>query len=462
MSCHTLTLILKLHGRSLEQLVICGPFDFGPDLHIGPLPRLRVLEIGDTNDGAENAATGLIATTRLTLNRIKLGHEMSNALVYLFPDSNQAIDQTSLTQCLWKYLQSTLRTQQDEFEPVEEATDILTKEEVMDSIGEQMKVILPALDVLHLIAMDAPVLLCMADKQPSIETQTIYSLNQPLTDISKLRTLTIESCKMPDWIDSLSVCARVKGPLRLEAFALREEGIVSTFPHKLDEFFGLFRGLKKIALLLQGEHSTLPVKNLISNHGESLRSLLIDQRSSARHSFRLSTHIRDSKDYEEGTLLCLIGKGCPNLEQLGLSDFDSINDWRHFHKTMVKRFKKLRSLNIRLLAEQTDDTVSQLHCEEIHENLATNFIRRYQKFMPNLTLIGTGSLTYKDIWLGRMSPDDNTDLERYLYPRYFYVQRFANIKGQQQPVLTKIAQGTPTGIDEHSSHTDIFRPYWII
>lgn len=118
----------------------------------------------------------------------------------------------------------------------------------------------------------------MAGKQPLIDTQTIYSLNQLLIGMSKRQSPTLESCKTPDFTGSLSICDRLEGPLRPEVLALPEEEIQSTFPHKSDAFLGLFRGLKKIALLLQRENPTLPVKNLVSDYGESLRLLLIDQR----------------------------------------------------------------------------------------------------------------------------------------------------------------------------------------
>lgn len=461
LSCTTLALILELHGESLQQLEILGPFDSDVDIRARYLPQLRVLEISDADFGAVDAATTLLAMARLTLTKIKLGHETSNALARLFPGLHPTPNQTTLTQAFWDDLQQALEDHQIDIESDEEAKISVTKVEPTDSTTKQLKAVLPAVDALHLIAIDAAVLLCLAGRQPSTETQTLSSRSQPLVDISKLRSLTLESCKIPDWIDSLSTCARVKGPLRLEVFVLREERVQTNFARKLDTFFGLFRGLKKISLLLQGDKSTLPVKKLIENHGETLKSVLIDQRLSARGSFGFSTHIRDSVDHKRETLLSRIGKGCPKLEQLGLSDFASENDVNHYHMTMRTRFKNLRSLNLRVLPELTNDTLALQDCEDVHENFATHFIRRYQTSLPKLTLIGTGSLTYKDIWLGRMFSEDNSSMEHYLCPRYFYVQCVTNIRDEQQPLLTKIARGTPTGIDEYSSHTDIFQPYWI-
>ena len=475
LSCLTLALVLKLHGQSLEQLELCGPFDGpdvyigslqrisdGPEPYIGPLPRLRVLEISNADLGAFDAARKLLAWTRLTLNKVRLGQETSNALAWLFPHLHQRPNRTKFTRELWEELRHALQAEQETIKLGEEATDSGTIREAMNSSSKQMEVVLPAVDALHLIAIDAAVLLDIADKQPPIETQTIHSLDQRFIDIGQLQSLTLESCKVQGgWFDSLIACARAKGPLRLQVFALREERIKSAFPHKLDTFFGLFRGLKKVSLLLQGEDTRLPVKELISNHGETLKSLLIDQRRSARDSFGLTTHIRDPEDYEEESLLSLIGKGCPKLEQLGLSNSDPNDRWRH-DQSLRTQFKNLRSMNLRVLPEQTSDVLSHRDCDDAHEKIAAHLIRLYHHFMPNLTLIGTGALTYQDIWLGRMNHKDNTNLERYLCPRYFYVQRLTNIRGEQQPVLTKIAQGTPTGIDEYSSHTDIFRPYWIV
>ena len=460
LSCVTLALIIKLHSKSLQQLEVLGPFDLTIDLRIESLPQLRILELSDVDIGANPAATRLLARSRLTLNRIKLGHETSNALAWLYPDLHHHPNRASLMQDFWKHLRGLsihFHGLREIIEPEEEATVSVTMGEAMKSSSKQIQVILPAVDMLHLIAIDAAIRLFVVNKLLSKKTHMIYSLNQPFIDIGKLRSLILESCNMPSWIDSLSACAqRLKGTLRLEVFVLREEQIESTFPRKLDTFFGLFRGLKRVSLLLQGENTTLPANNLISHHGESLKSLIIDQRRCARSSFGLCTNFRDGP--KRDTLLHLIRKGCPELEQLGLSDFGSSNDWRDYD---IAQLKNLRSLSLRVLPRQKNDVTNLQDCERAHERFARHFVRLYLESMPNLTIIGTGSLTFKDIRLGRMSSDDNTDLEHYLSPRYFYVDRFTNIKGEQRSILTKIAQGTPTGIDEHSSHIDIFQPYWI-
>ena len=151
----------------------------------------------------------------------------------------------------------------------------------------------------------------------------------------------------------------------------------------------------------------MPVENLIANHGNTLKSLIIDQRLSARDTFGLSTHIRDSENYKKGSLLQSIGRGCPNLEQLGLSDFDANDNWRHFAASMHKCFKELRSLSFRVLPERTEDPANIQACDDAHETLVAHFVRVYQKSLPKLTLIGTGSLTYKDIWLGRTNFEDS-------------------------------------------------------
>ena len=249
-SGRTLASILESHGQSLQKLALLGPLTVERGFRIVPLLELRVLEMSDMPSEAVNAVTRMLASTRLRLNKIKLGYEVDEVLPYLFPETYEHVPQTEDTQIFWDALESDVQAQQNELESNEEATDSVIKKEAADSAKKALTVVLPALEALHLIAMDTAIVLCMTDKQRSVETQTIYSLNQPLVGIGKLRSLTLESCKMPDWIDSLCACARVKGPLRLEVFALREERVESTFPPKVNIFLGL---LEAFVVTTRGE-----------------------------------------------------------------------------------------------------------------------------------------------------------------------------------------------------------------
>lgn len=75
-------------------------------------------------------------------------------------------------------------------------------------------------------------------------------------------------------------------------------------------------------------------------------------------------------------------------------------------------------------------------------------------------VIALGAVTYDDIWVGRTSPD-STEADAFLCPRIFYIDRHHNVKGELQPMLTAIAQGTAIRAAEYSSNLRIFEPYWL-
>lgn len=69
-----------------------------------------------------------------------------------------------------------------------------------------------------------------------------------------------------------------------------------------------------------------------------------------------------------------------------------------------------------------------------------------------LKTLGLGSTTWTDIWYGR---------SRYLCPRIFHIDYPLNLRGERQPLVTQIAQGTATEAKEYSSDLRIFEPYWL-
>lgn len=87
--------------------------------------------------------------------------------------------------------------------------------------------------------------------------------------------------------------------------------------------------------------------------------------------------------------------------------------------------------------------------------------RRYQSnHPPKLDIIGFGSITYAYTWIGR-TLDTASNIDHYLAPRIYHIERHTNIKGEIKPILTQIAQGTADEAKEYSSHLRIFEPCWL-
>ena len=121
----------------------------------------------------------------------------------------------------------------------------------------------------------------------------------------------------------------------------------------------------------------------------------------------------------------------------------------------------LKTLNIRNLPV-IDENADGFSLYGMHESLATGIVKLLRRHGKRLGVIGIGSTTWMDIWQGRSRQDGEcTYCESYLCPRIFYVDYPLNLRGERQPLLTQIAQGTATEAKEYSSDLRIFEPYWL-
>lgn len=82
------------------------------------------------------------------------------------------------------------------------------------------------------------------------------------------------------------------------------------------------------------------------------------------------------------------------------------------------------------------------------------------KAHSKLNVIALGAVTYDGFWVGRTS-SNSAKIDVFLCPRIFYVDKHRNVKGELQPMLTAIAQGTATRAAEYSSNLKVFEPYWL-
>lgn len=126
----------------------------------------------------------------------------------------------------------------------------------------------------------------------------------------------------------------------------------------------------------------------------------------------------------------------------------------------LSTLEQLETLNIRNLPEKPEDTDPDCFTY-LHESIAIRTARMMCTYgHRSLKVIGTGAVTYKDIWIGRSQRVTKT-VDFYLCPRIFHVAYPVNITGSRHPVLTQIAQGTAIDAQEYSSNIRIFEPYWL-
>ena len=95
-------------------------------------------------------------------------------------------------------------------------------------------------------------------------------------------------------------------------------------------------------------------------------------------------------------------------------------------------------------------------------DIAHDFLDAYElDGLPPLRIIGLGSLTYRDVYDGALV-DGAMAIDEYLRLRVYAVEYIRNIRGDQVPLLTMVANGYPGNIgSDISQNLSIFEPYWL-
>ena len=96
------------------------------------------------------------------------------------------------------------------------------------------------------------------------------------------------------------------------------------------------------------------------------------------------------------------------------------------------------------------------------DTIATDLLDAYGlDAPPPLRIIGLGALTYRDVYDGTVV-DGATAVEQFLRLRVYAVEYIRNIRGDQVPLLTMVANGYPGNIGpDISENLSIFEPYWL-
>ena len=130
------------------------------------------------------------------------------------------------------------------------------------------------------------------------------------------------------------------------------------------------------------------------------------------------------------------------------------------YSLLLPLLKDLKTLNIRNLPLQAVDA-QDLTFFRLHEIIAGDVAKTLLRRGMQLEVLGLGSVTWTDLWQGRSREPPSDRCQTFLCPRIYHIHYPVNVRGERQPLITHIAQGTANEAKEYSSNLRIFEPYWL-
>ncbi|KAL9628622.1 MAG: hypothetical protein Q9164_007200 [Protoblastenia rupestris] len=307
---------------------------------------------------------------------------------------------------------------------------------------------------------------------------------RPMIDFSRLSVLKIESCV--GWSDAFplllgrgttGIRRETTGCLKLRTFIMRAETLRDGFLDDLEDFLTSIPPLNKLHVLIEGSVGAGIPANIAKHHGQSLQSLVWDERP------RPTSHIERS-NFHTAEHLKHISKHCVNLKALGIS-----LTWHFIIRdskicpevsipsplceiclpgqsiSHIVRLSKLEMLNIRNVPCATS-AVSLLSNDFTYSALATSFLEKYTTERPTarsarLKTLALGATTYGNSYMGMYYfPDlDFADFFRLRIYNVEYLHHRTTDTWSPKPRL--VAKGVPNDAIGYSKHLDVFEPYWL-
>lgn len=278
LSSVTLDLLFDRHRLSLIEVCIDNVAIMESPL--SQCTGLTVLEI-DIDPDVIYTFGSLIVDNISSLKHLKLGCERVQALDILDLEAS-----------------SYVHTYKDGFsKTIERCAKLINGDNSTGSIAAKLN-----LHSLHVIGLDPEMLL---------GTSIITTPN-----MNNLQSLSLESCSGCGDILSLSIASSSrKWTPSLRTFNIRQESSTAAFQEHLRSFLSSFSGLTNLSVLLTGSSLATDPDCFIKNHGATLKTLVWDHRSEPRQHLHISTHHQGYNGHIEK-----IAKGCPILQELGISD----------------------------------------------------------------------------------------------------------------------------------------------
>ena len=137
-------------------------------------------------------------------------------------------------------------------------------------------------------------------------------------DFNSMTALKLDSCHgleeaFPLLMGETSSQSASQSVLNLTSFFVRHKDTSQNFTHRLANFLTSFTGLKHLGLLLEGQGQAMSKAPILEIHGNTLQTLVWDERSGPRNDTKTDTSFILNDDN-----LALISLTCPNIMALGL------------------------------------------------------------------------------------------------------------------------------------------------
>lgn len=271
--------------------------------------------------------------------------------------------------------------------------------------------------------------------------------------LTKLDELTLESClgsaellvsmaSVFEFVQS-AAAANLSTTPRLRKFSIRHEATSAILKESLTRFLASFSGLQFLSMLFENGSMALRLADIASNHGATLKQLVLETRIQPRELLRLDTSrpfgVGGSQQLWEESIgdICRL---CPNLEELS-TGFPWADEIIRLRRSSLQDLRRLHTMHIRNFPESS--TLLQMGDGSIREHAVRFLDWTFGKVIggekPALEVLAIGPTLYESRFPG--SNPARKQPPEFLRTHYFLVEwaqtRFKRWAAMLEPVSEK-------------------------
>lgn len=290
--------------------------------------------------------------------------------------------------------------------------------------------------------------------------------------VSNLRRLSLESCHgtaalLDDLASAFHDIQFESSPDKqlpqLKHFLLRHEAPTQQLKAALNRFLSTFAGLETLSILLENATLLDRPQTFLSNHGPTLKTLVLECRIQPRENLGLDT----TRPFGAGTFSQTLWQDsiedvcrlCPNLEELG-TGFPWNDEIVRLRKTSLPTLKKLKTIHVRNFPECTH--LSQLGDYSIRE-YATKFIEWIFPSLlsgskPALETLALGPTLYETRW--KSNPSRRQPPE-FLRTHHFCLDWAKTRFDRWSPMVTNVSEKYMEELRGENPLAGVFEQVWL-
>lgn len=322
-----------------------------------------------------------------------------------------------------------------------------------------MKKALPGSDQKRQISLSLEYLgLCGLDLGDLVRGE--LALDIDFTNITELR---LESCSGLSQAFTLLAGQGVSPKLALGALKdlfVRLENPESNISTSLESFLTSIHGLTHLQVLIDDCLAVQNLEPILQVHGETLCTLIWDERNGPRRSLKVSNSMLSTK---LGNLR-VVSKHCHYLAVLGLPlDWEAISSSDKYHESIgryLRRMPQLQVLNIRNLPILSGNCAMSM--DHFVKGLAAMFLDvvNRKKESTFFDTIAIGAPLWRDINIGTHHVA-HTPVSDFLRFRVYKVDYDYPSPSGLSTVLSEVAKGAAVSADEAFTHDYLLYYYWM-